>query len=98
MAEADSDSRERKGAQDPDPLLAAIGKRLREVRTSRHLGVTEAATRAGMKKGHLWRVEAGQHNLSVKVLARLAVALDTTMSDLLAGVSAQQTPMGSNPD
>lgn len=89
MAKTESGAGGRKPDQVADPLLVAIGKRIHDVRMAKELGVTETAAAAGMQKGHLWRVEAGQHNLSVKVLARLAAALDTTMGDLLDGVPVE---------
>ena len=86
MADGPADSTEvAKGAT--DPLLAAVGSRILAVRLSKGIGVTEAAAAARMNKGHWWRIEAGEHNLSLKVLARVATALNTDMSDLLSGVT-----------
>lgn len=85
--EKDADDSTNTGAaEEADPLLAAIGRRIREVREAKDRGVTETADAAGIKKGHLWRAEAGQHNMTVRTLSRIATALDTTMSTLLHGV------------
>lgn len=63
-----------------------MGRRIRQIRETKGRGVTGTATAAQTKKGFIWRVEAGQQNLSVKTLSRIAVALETTMADLLKGV------------
>ncbi len=86
--EADSTGPEPAGSADPraDPLLVALGARIREVRISKGHGVTETAAAAKLGKGHLWRIEAGGQNISVKILARIAVALGAKLTDLVAGV------------
>jgi transcriptional regulator with XRE-family HTH domain len=52
------------------------GSRLRAVRESKGLTVTETAKRAGIAAAHLSRVERGKRGLSVESLARLARVLD----------------------
>jgi transcriptional regulator with XRE-family HTH domain len=52
------------------------GSRLRAVRESKGLTVTETAKRAGIAPAHLSRVERGRRGLSVESLARLAGVLD----------------------
>lgn len=69
-------------------MLRAMGERIRKVRDEKKLGLVETAKAAGMPKGFLWRTEAGQQNLSIKTLARIALALDATMSELLEDVPA----------
>lgn len=90
MEDEASDSDKQEDGDRGDPLLVAIGSRIREVRGLKGRGVTEAATLAGLGKGHLWRIEAGKQNFSVKILARIATALDVTLSGLMDGV----TPAG----
>ena len=109
MEEPAADSTIRKVGSE-EPLLAAVGRRIQQVRKQKKRGVTQTADAAGLKKGHLWRIEAGQHAVTITTLARLAVALDTTMSNLLRGVvvprpdtdaeegSSNLSSMGDDPD
>jgi transcriptional regulator with XRE-family HTH domain len=52
------------------------GSKLRAVRQSQGLTLTDVAKRAGIAPGHLSRVERGRRGLSVEALARLAKVLD----------------------
>jgi transcriptional regulator with XRE-family HTH domain len=52
------------------------GSKLRAVRQSQGLTLTDVAKRAGVSPGHLSRVERGRRGLSVEALARLAKVLD----------------------
>ena len=90
MGDDANDSAKEKAAQPVDPVLVAIGARIRAVRGLKERGVTETATAAGLGKGHLWRIEAGKQNFSVKILARVAAALGVTLSELLDGVLTEQ--------
>jgi transcriptional regulator with XRE-family HTH domain len=51
------------------------GSRLRAVRESKGLTVTETAKRAGIAPAHLSRVERGRRGLSLESMARLAGVL-----------------------
>lgn len=51
------------------------GSKLRAVRESKGLTLTEAAERAGIAPAHLSRVERGSRGLSVESLTRLAGVL-----------------------
>lgn len=68
----------------PDPLSAALGSRIASIRSER-LGLTprQLALRMGVSAAYLWRVEDGRQNLSLRNLARIAKALDVTLSDLV---------------
>jgi len=65
------------------------GARLRELRLRRGLRVKELAQAAGITPRHVWRLEAGKWpRVAAVTLARLALALDTTL-DYLMGLSDQ---------
>ena len=68
-----------------DALLAALGRRVRELRGERELTLQELADRADLSPRFLVQVESGEGNISVRKLAGLAEALGTTPSALLAG-------------
>lgn len=77
-----------------DPLLAAVGARVREAREAAGLIAADGARAAGMTKGYLWRVENGRQNLSIRSLSRVARAFSTTMSALLANIEADPGTLG----
>lgn len=70
---------------DPARLLADLGRRLRELRTERGLTLRALAARCGLSTRFLGQLESGRGNISVRNLASLAAALDTTPAALLSG-------------
>jgi transcriptional regulator with XRE-family HTH domain len=70
-----------------DPLLRALGHRLKVLRNEAKLSQHELATAAGMRKQFLNRVENGRQNVSIKTLWRLAEALGIPMASLLENVA-----------
>ncbi|MDG6079028.1 XRE family transcriptional regulator [Erythrobacter litoralis] len=74
-------------------LAAAIVKR----REAAGLGMAELAKLAGMARAYLWRVEHAETIPSVRNLARLAVALNLTLSDLLQGVDTSEIELRNRP-
>lgn len=70
-----------------DPLAVALGRRLLDLRAAKG-GLTsrELAARMGVSAAYMWRVEDGRQNLSLRNLARLAKALDVSLSELVQGI------------
>lgn len=66
-----------------NPVLRALGERLRELRGERGLGLAELALRSGLSRRFLTEAEAGRANPSLQSLARLAEALEVELPDLL---------------
>jgi XRE family aerobic/anaerobic benzoate catabolism transcriptional regulator len=65
-------------------LLGALGERVRALRGERRLTLQQLARRARLSPRFLVQVEQGAANISVRKLAGLAAALDTTPAALLA--------------
>src|SRR6476620_823823 len=66
-----------------DPLLQALGRRARARRLERGWTLREVAERSDLSPRFLVQLEAGRGNISVRRLAGLARALDTTPAALL---------------
>ena len=68
----------------PSDILTALGRRARTRRLERGWTLREVAERSGVSPRFLVQLESGRGNISVKRLADVARALDTTPSALLA--------------
>jgi len=62
----------------PDVLLQRVGARVRALRRERGISRKELGARAGLSERFLALVEGGQGNPSLRSLAEIAVALETT--------------------
>jgi len=69
----------------PDDVLMTLGHRTRAQRLARGLTLREVAERSAVSPRFLVQLEAGQGNISVRRLAAVARALETTPAALLAG-------------
>jgi len=65
-----------------NPLLLALGQRIRRTREGLGLTVSELARRAGLSRRYVTEAEAGRANLSVLRLADLAVPLGVSLAHL----------------
>lgn len=75
----------------PEDLLLALGRRTRAHRLSRGWTLREVADRSGVSPRFLVQLEGGTANISIKRLADLARALETTPAALLSD-AAVPTP------
>ena len=71
-----------------EDLLAALGRRARAHRLARGLTIREVAERSGVSPRFLVQLEAGAGNISVRRLADVAGALETTPAALLTDTAA----------
>ena len=69
-------------------ILDGLGRRARALRAQRALTIKELARRSGLSQRFLVQVESGQGNISVRKLAALASALETSAWALLGGPEA----------
>jgi XRE family aerobic/anaerobic benzoate catabolism transcriptional regulator len=67
----------------PDAFLIALGRRARALRLGHGWTLREVAERSGLSPRFLVQLEAGRGNISIKRLADLARALETTPALLL---------------
>jgi XRE family aerobic/anaerobic benzoate catabolism transcriptional regulator len=75
-------------------VLADLGRRARALRADRGLTLKELARRSGLSPRFLVQVESGQGNISVRKLAALARALETTASAMLGEPAVTARPAG----
>ena len=67
-----------------------FGEHLKRTRHARGLTQEQAANLAGMHPANLRRIERGAANPSLSTMARLAVALEVNLADLVRGIPRQQ--------
>jgi XRE family aerobic/anaerobic benzoate catabolism transcriptional regulator len=67
-----------------DPVLGALGRRARARRIEKRWTLREVAERSGVSPRYLVQLESGRGNISVRRLADVARALETTSAALLA--------------
>jgi transcriptional regulator with XRE-family HTH domain len=66
-----------------EKALRAFGQRLTQLREERQLSIPELAGRAGLDATHLGRIEAGEVNLLVSTVFKLAKGLGVSPAELL---------------
>lgn len=72
--------------QRKDPILCALGWRVRQLRESKGWTQEALAGRAGLDRSYVAGIEAGLRNPSTKALAKLARPLGVTLSELFRDV------------
>lgn len=77
----------------PDAFLIAVGRRARALRLGHGWTLREVAERSGLSPRFLVQLEAGRGNISIKRLADLARALETTPASLLTESDAPAQPV-----
>lgn len=75
-----------------DGLLSSLGRRARTQRLARGWTLREVAERSGVSPRFLVQLEAGEGNISVRRLADVASALETTPAALLAPEESAAPP------
>ncbi len=63
--------------------LSVLGRRVQQLRKERGWSQQELATEAGLDRAYLSTVEKGKQNITIGAAARIAAALDTTLSALI---------------
>ena len=70
-----------------DPLLLALGERVRLLRARRGMTRKSVARASGVSERHLANLEYGAGNASILVLQQVATALDCDLAELVGDVS-----------
>lgn len=79
----------------PDQVcrMGEHGNRIREWRDRRALTLEQLADLAHISPSYLQRMETGGRNVSLKNLARLALALNVSQNDLVIGSGSKRVPI-----
>jgi transcriptional regulator with XRE-family HTH domain len=75
-----------------DPLLVAIGARIKQIRADIGMTQKDLGDRAGVSPAYIYMVETGGQNITITVMVRLARALGTSIEELLAGSAERVAP------
>ena len=76
---------------DRSPLLLAFGAIVRETRTGRDVSQEQLALDAELSRDYVGRIERGTSNPTIEVVQRIAAALETQGSSLLAAAEKDAT-------
>jgi transcriptional regulator with XRE-family HTH domain len=74
-----------------DQAVRLFATRLREVRLARGLSQVELGRRAHVTASYIWRLESAGASPGIDVVARLAMALETTSHDLMPASKSPET-------
>jgi DNA-binding XRE family transcriptional regulator len=77
-------------AADDNPLERSLGAQLRRLRLAHRLTLAELATRTGVSKPMLSKIENAQTSCSLTTVARLAAALDVPATVLFRGADTER--------
>ena len=69
-----------------DPLLRALGLRVRQLREGKDWTQERLADGAGLDRSYIAGIEAGLRNPSFRALARIAKGLGVSVSEVVANV------------
>jgi transcriptional regulator with XRE-family HTH domain len=70
-------------------LLKALGQRIRELRTEKGYSQEAFADHCGVHRTFMGTIERGESNLSFQNIAKVAAALDVTLSTLFLGLEGK---------
>jgi XRE family aerobic/anaerobic benzoate catabolism transcriptional regulator len=83
-AHSKENSSQRAAAVSNDGFLVFLGKRVRELRNRRGLTRKMMAREADVSERHLAQLEAGEGNVSIVLLRRIAAAVNVSLAELFA--------------
>jgi transcriptional regulator with XRE-family HTH domain len=83
---ANMSSRNIQKAPKRESVAVRLGKRIKELRTTKGFTQVEMSAASGLGQAYLSRVEAGSKRVSIDSLESIAIALGVSLSELLKGV------------
>ncbi len=67
-------------------ICILLGERIRQLRNAKHWNQLDLATHADMNENYVSDLELGKKEICLRMLQRVAVALDKTTAELLNGL------------
>ena len=75
------------GLMVPDSdILMRFGTRVRQLRISKGYSQETFAARCGLDRTYVGGIERGERNLSIRNIEKIALALETTLAELMEGL------------
>jgi XRE family aerobic/anaerobic benzoate catabolism transcriptional regulator len=85
----EAQSHQQPSPSNDDTFLLTIGKRVREFRARRGMTRKQVAHEAHVSERHLAQLEAGEGNISIMLLRRIAIALNVSLGEIFISESEQ---------
>lgn len=76
-------------------LQTSFGRCVAQLREEREMTIAELARRSGMARSYLWRLEGGEIMPTLRTMARIALALQLPMTDLVGRLDMSEVVLGS---
>jgi|SRR5271165_2261118 len=73
---------EEESGPEQDAFIRAVGSRIREIRKAQGLTQSQLAAKADLRQPYVFEIESSGSNLTLRVLERLARALEVSPRDL----------------
>ncbi len=70
--------------QSDQEILKVLGEKITSIRNSQKLTKVQLAFELGIDEKHLRRIEKGELNIGVLLLRKIALALDTSVEELMS--------------
>ena len=67
-------------------LLVNLGLKIKELRAKKNISQQELSDLIGVKRQYISQIEAGDYNVTIDTLNKIANAFEISISDLLDGV------------
>lgn len=86
-AESGVDNNQKREAvmQNPEPIEFRFGARVHALRIERRLPQDALASRAQVHRNYISEMERGKRNVSLRIIERIAKALDVEIAELFQG-------------
>ena len=70
-------------------LLVNLGLKIKEIRNQKNITQQELSDLVGVKREYITQIEAGDYNVTIDTLNKIANAFEISISDLLEGVEGE---------
>lgn len=76
-------------SQNPEPIEFRFGARVHALRIERRLPQDALASRAQVHRNYISEMERGKRNVSLRIIERIARALDVEIAELFRGTESK---------